>query len=274
VKEMAGAKAIFEHDTSLAEYALSRLRRHPNIELLGPSDVPRLPIISLNIKRLHHDFVSALLDQLFGIQNRAGCSCAGPYGHRLLGIERERSETFREQVARGIGGLKPGWVRITLPYYASEEDIEFILSAVEFVADYGREFLNEYQLGWLDGVWRHLERPMTDVRPIELTVAALVEAAQSFAAGDHEQPMSFAQIRAERRRYFEEAKTRVQQNREQQKLSKPIYNNGTAQPAVDALVWFDYVHTDDPWSRIPAVAPQRLVPSRCGFFTEAVSLSH
>ena len=28
-----------------------------------------------------------LLNDLFGIQSRAGCSCAGPYGHRLLGID-------------------------------------------------------------------------------------------------------------------------------------------------------------------------------------------
>jgi selenocysteine lyase/cysteine desulfurase len=274
VKEMAGAKSIFEHDTSLAAYALSRLSRHPRIELLGPTDVQRLPIISFNIKRLHHDFVSALLDHLFGIQNRAGCSCAGPYGHRLLGIERDRSETFRAQVARGVGGLKPGWVRVTLPYYASEEDIEFILSAVEFVADFGNEFLLEYQLGWLDGVWRHVERPMTDVKPIELTVAALVEAAQSFAAGDHEQPMSIAQIRGERRRYFEEAKMRVKQNKEKSARQKPQFNAGTSQPLVDALVWFDYVHSDDPWSRIPLTAVAKPIPSRCGFFTESISATH
>ena len=36
---------------------------------------------------LHHNFVVALLNDLFGIQARGGCSCAGPYGHRLLGID-------------------------------------------------------------------------------------------------------------------------------------------------------------------------------------------
>jgi hypothetical protein len=38
---------------------------------------------------LHHNFVVALLNDLFGIQSRGGCSCAGPYGHRLLGIDIE-----------------------------------------------------------------------------------------------------------------------------------------------------------------------------------------
>ena len=66
---------------------MERLSRHPRIRLYGPLDAPRLPILSFNVEGLHHDLVSALLDHLFGIQNRAGCSCAGPYGHRLLGID-------------------------------------------------------------------------------------------------------------------------------------------------------------------------------------------
>lgn len=268
VKEMIGPTRIFEHDKELAAYALSRLGRHPRIELLGPTDAARLPIISFNVKRLHHDFVSALLDHLFGIQNRAGCSCAGPYGHRLLGLDRERSEAYRRQIGRGLMGLKIGWVRVTLPYYAAEDDIEFLLSAIEFVADHGREFLPEYRLGWLDGVWRHIERPMHDVKPIELTVDALVEAAQSFAAGDHEQPMSVAQIRAERRRYFEEARARVKELRELAQRRPPSWNQPTGQREIDELVWFDSVHTDDGWTRAPAEAPERPLPARCGFFTE------
>ena len=270
VKEMIGPARILEHDVHLAERALARLERHPNIEILGPTRLPRLPIISFNIKRLHHDFVSALLDHLFGIQNRAGCSCAGPYGHRLLGIDRERSERYRQQIARGLGGVKPGWVRVTLPYYSSDEDIEFLLSAIEFVADHGHAFLADYRLGWLDGVWRHVERPMSDVKPIELTVDALVEAAQSFAAGDHEQPMSIAQIRAERRRYFDEARARAAELEAAEKARTPSWNPATGQPDVDALVWFDYLHTDAPWARMPRQAPEKPVPSRCGFFTEAV----
>lgn len=268
VKEMAGPQRLLEHDVHLAEVALNRLSRHPRIQLLGPTNVKRLPILSFNIKRLHHDFVSALLDHLFGIQNRAGCSCAGPYGHRLLGIDRPKSELYRRQIARGLVGLKPGWVRVTLPYYGSDEDIEFILSAIEFVADHGHEFLTEYRLGWLDGVWRHVDRPMNDVKPIELTVDALTEAAQSFAAGDHEQPMSIAQIRAERRRYFDEAKARVGELRARAQRTPPVWNAGTGRADIDALVWFDTVHTDDPWSRVPDAAPERPLPSRCGFFSE------
>ena len=263
VKEMLGPTDILAHDLALARTSLNRLARHPRIRLLGPTEPDRLPILSFNIDRLHHDFVAGLLDHLFGIQNRAGCSCAGPYGHRLLGINRDRSERYRRQIARGIIGLKPGWVRVTLPYYASEEDVDYILRAVEFVADHGRAFLPEYRLGWLDGVWHHVERPMEDVQPIELTVEALVEAAQSFAAGDHEQPMSDAQVRQERERYFKDAKKLARELEEKTRRSPPVWNTATGRADVDELVWFDYIHVDDPWQQVPDEARERLRPTRC-----------
>ena len=159
VKEVAGAQAIREHETDLAKQAIARLSGHPRITVLGPHDSPRLAIISFNILALHHDLVAALLDQLFGIQNRAGCSCAGPYGHRLLGIDADRSARFRAAVLRGVEGLKPGWVRLTLLFYASPADIDFMLEAIEFVADHGEAFVPLYELCWADGVWRHREPP-------------------------------------------------------------------------------------------------------------------
>lgn len=249
VKEMVGADRIRRHEIVLARRVLERLGRHPRIELLGPSEPDRLAIISFNVQRLHHDLVSALLDHLFGIQNRAGCSCAGPYGHRLLGIDRATSEQFRRLLHRGIGGLKPGWVRVSLPYYASEEDVEFLLSAIEFVADHGRDFVPLYRLGWDDGVWRHIERPTPDIEPIELTVAALEEAAQSFSVGDHESPMSERELWAERAEYFASARELARQLRARWDARPPRFNEPTGDLQIDQLLWFDYVHTG------PLVAP-------------------
>jgi Aminotransferase class-V len=254
VKEWVGPAQIEQHETALAKQALERLARHPRIRLMGPLDLPRLAIISFNVEGLHHDLVSALLDHLFGIQNRAGCSCAGPYGHRLLGIDRPRSELFRAQINRGVLGVKPGWVRLSIPYYASPEDVDFMLRAVEFVADHGDDFVPQYRLGWLDGVWRHSERPMTDVKPIELNVEALLEASQHFGAGDHEQPLTESQLKAEREAYFDDAARLAASLRERWQREKPRFNSPTGQAEVDALVWFKYVHTDAPWARLPKAA--------------------
>jgi selenocysteine lyase/cysteine desulfurase len=244
VKQMVGAEALLQHETELSRCALERLNGHPRISVLGCVTAPRLAILSFNVQGLHHDFVSALLDHLFGIQNRAGCSCAGPYGHRLLGIDRPTSERFRGLIRRGVNGIKPGWVRVTMPFYANDADIEFLLSAIEFVADHGEQIVPLYRLGWGDGVWRHIERPQPDMEPIELTVEALVESAQSFAAGDHEYPMSEREVLSERANYFAEARALVHRLEHRWRLEPPQWNPPTGDPEIDALCWFRYVHTD------------------------------
>ena len=74
VKEMLGPERIVAHEIALGKRALDRLSRHPRLDLYGPRGVDRLAILPFNVKGLHHDFVSTLLDHLFGIQNRSGCS--------------------------------------------------------------------------------------------------------------------------------------------------------------------------------------------------------
>jgi hypothetical protein len=147
-------------------------------------------------------------------------------------------------VRRGIRGAKPGWVRVTVPFYADENDLEFLLAAIEFVAEHGRQFAPLYRLGWEDGVWRHIDRPTPDLEPIELTVEALGEAAQSFAAGDHEAPMSEQQLLAERVQYFEEARAMVASLEERWRLEPPVWNRPTGDPHLDAAIWFRYVYSD------------------------------
>ena len=240
LKEMLDPRVILEHELALAQKATQRLSKHSRIHLYGPTNEPRLPILSLNIEGLHHDFVTTLLDHLFGIQNRAGCSCAGPYGHRLLGIDTARSELYREQIKRGMIGIKPGWVRVSLPYYGSDNDIEFVLSAIEFVADHGDAFLPLYRLGFRDELWTHIANPMRDVPPIELTAKALEEAAFTYA---HSAPdsLTFApNIEDQRARYLQEAR-RLASDLEARSPT-PQYQNGIGDPNVDRLIWFRFVH--------------------------------
>jgi len=71
--------------------------------LLGPKDEhAKVTIQSFNIwmngpegqRWINPHLVIRLLNDLFGIQGRAGCSCAGPYGHYLLNIDDETSHRF------------------------------------------------------------------------------------------------------------------------------------------------------------------------------------
>jgi selenocysteine lyase/cysteine desulfurase len=246
LKEMLGAERILQHEVELAVRAMARWSRHPRIQIYGPTDLPRLAVISFNIQGLHHDFVSTLLDHLFGIQNRAGCSCAGPYGHKLLGIGPSESAGYRAQLARGVLGVKPGWVRISFPFYASDAEIEFVLRAVEFVADRGDLFLPLYALCMRDGIWRHIDRPMRDVLPIELTPDALYEAAERSTDGvpfSSSEPWdSSIDVERERAGYLEQAERLAVQLEEQQRSTPPEFRSATGDAAIDPLIWFRFVH--------------------------------
>ena len=159
LKEAVGADKIRAREESFIRRAIERWRRHPNLEILGNPDLDRLSIVSFVVRRegryLHHNYVVALLNDLFGIQARGGCSCAGPYGHRLLGIDIERSHEFEREISRGCEGIKPGWVRVNFNYFISEPVFEFILEAVELVAEEGWRLLPEYDFEPATGLWRH-----------------------------------------------------------------------------------------------------------------------
>ncbi|GFY90848.1 hypothetical protein Acr_07g0010450 [Actinidia rufa] len=93
-------------------------------------------------KPLHGPFVAKLLNDLFGIQARGGCACAGPYGHSLLNVDERLSLSFKSAIQMGYNGVKPGWTRISFPYYMSHEEFEFTLAALEFIAIYGQRHSN------------------------------------------------------------------------------------------------------------------------------------
>ncbi|MCC6832981.1 MAG: aminotransferase class V-fold PLP-dependent enzyme, partial [Thermoleophilia bacterium] len=103
LKAAVGVDAIREREAAFIGRALRRWGANPAIEILGSLTAERLSIVSFVVRHdgryLHHNFVVALLNDLFGIQSRGGCSCAGPYGHRLLGIDIETSREFEREIA-------------------------------------------------------------------------------------------------------------------------------------------------------------------------------
>ncbi len=192
LKDAVGVDAIREREESFIRRAIDRWCAHPRIEVLGNRDADRLSIVSFVVRAedgryLHHNFVVALLNDLFGIQSRGGCSCAGPYGHRLLGIDLEQSHAFEREIARGCEGIKPGWVRVNFNYFISEAVFAFVLDAVEFVADHGAALLPHYDFDAATGLWRHedgLAEPPASLLDITYDEGRLVAPSRRQTAGD------------------------------------------------------------------------------------------
>jgi selenocysteine lyase/cysteine desulfurase len=160
LKTAVGAETIRAREEAFIARAIAAWRDEPDLEILGNLDADRLSIVSFVIRcgpgrYLHHDFVVALLNDLFGIQARGGCSCAGPYGHRLLGIDLERSHSFEQAIAGGCEGIKPGWVRINFTWFLSDAVAEFLIEAVRAVARDGWRLLDDYTFEPATGRWTH-----------------------------------------------------------------------------------------------------------------------
>ncbi|HYN74573.1 MAG TPA: aminotransferase class V-fold PLP-dependent enzyme [Candidatus Limnocylindria bacterium] len=160
LKQAVGSEVIRAHEEDYLRRAVAAWHDHPCIEVLGNLDAERLSIVSFVIRRpegryLHHNFVVALLNDLFGVQSRGGCSCAGPYGHRLLGIDLERSHEFEREITNGCEGIKPGWVRVNFNYFISEATFRYVVEAVALVAEEGWRLLPDYTFDPHTGLWRH-----------------------------------------------------------------------------------------------------------------------
>jgi selenocysteine lyase/cysteine desulfurase len=165
IKDRVGVDTIQRREHEYTKRAMDIWRRDDGIEILGnPDPEQRVGIISFNIrtpdgKYLHHKFATALLNDLFGIQSRAGCSCAGPYGHRLLDIDEETSERYRTAVQDGYCGIKPGWCRVGLHWVMDDPEVDYIIGAVNFIAQHGHEFLTLYDFDLCTGTWEHRQLP-------------------------------------------------------------------------------------------------------------------
>lgn len=165
LKQAVGVEVIRAQEDHFLRRAITAWQQEPNIEILGNVEAERLSIVSFVIRGsggryLHHNFVVSVLNDLFGIQSRGGCSCAGPYGHRLLGIDLDHSRAFEREIAHGCEGIKPGWVRINFNYFISEPVFDYLVEAVRLIARDGSQLLPDYRFDPATGLWRHRRGPV------------------------------------------------------------------------------------------------------------------
>jgi selenocysteine lyase/cysteine desulfurase len=167
IKDRVGVDFINAREHELTARAFDRWSEEEGIEILGnPDPAHRVGIMSFNVRSsvggyLHHKFVTALLNDLFGIQSRAGCSCAGPYGHRLLDIDDDTSELYRGAVQHGYCGMKPGWCRVGLHWVMDDAEADYVIDAVLFIARHGHLFLSLYDFDLCSGTWTHKQESST-----------------------------------------------------------------------------------------------------------------
>ena len=181
LKGEVGTDVIREREEAFIRRAITAWQDEPNIQILGNPDADRLSIVSFVIRHgerhLHHNYVVALLNDLFGIQARGGCSCAGPYGHRLLGIDLDTSHRYEAEIAKGCEVIKPGWVRVNFNYFIDEDEFSYIVDSVRLLARMGWALLPRYRFDVASGTWRH--RDGMPIPPMSLDGVSFADGATS-----------------------------------------------------------------------------------------------
>ena len=173
-------RSLVDYEFNIYRAIVKRLKiTAPNIIVLGSAkerdENNHLPIFSFLIKCgerfLHYNYVCALLNDLFGIQSRGGCQCAGPYSQRLLGLTTaEDGEEVPNEVNERIEHallyykekaelLRPGFTRLSLPFKGMHHDeVEYVIKSLEWVAKNGWVFMSQYRCNHRTGEWRHFSR--------------------------------------------------------------------------------------------------------------------
>ena len=204
LKEAVGPEVIEARESSFVRRAIASWEQHPSINVLGSHEADRLSIVSFVIRHgdryLHHNYVVALLNDVFGIQSRGGCSCAGPYGHRLLGIDLDRSHEFQREINRGCEGIKPGWVRINFNYFIDDATFEYLVEAVALIASHGAALLGEYDFEPDTGLWHH--RRGARGPAMSLAEISYASGAMEFTNRRHREPIDLSLHLATARELF------------------------------------------------------------------------
>ncbi|MCD6366326.1 MAG: aminotransferase class V-fold PLP-dependent enzyme [Bacteroidales bacterium] len=145
LKEEMGCENILKREEELLEYAFQRFDKIKNAKILLGQNRNRLAAISFNIDGAHFNLITRLLNDLYGVQARGGCACAGTYGHLLLHIDRETSKRITSEIDYDNLSEKPGFVRISLHPTTTESELKIIMDAVEDIAGNFEEYAENYR---------------------------------------------------------------------------------------------------------------------------------
>lgn len=144
LKEEMGTDRIHQREKELIDVAFSELSNVEGLHILAENINDRLGVFSFYVDKVHHNLVTKLLNDRYGIQVRGGCSCAGTYGHFLLKVDFKLSKEITDRIDAGDLSMKPGWIRLSLHPTMTNDELHFITEAIRKVAGNAQEWSEDY----------------------------------------------------------------------------------------------------------------------------------
>lgn len=145
LKEKMSVEKMLQREKKILQIVFNKFSKINNIEVLQMNYTQRLSIVSFIIHKAHYNLVVKVLNERFGIQARGGCSCAGTYGHTLLHVDKIKSYKILHEIRSGNLLCKPGWIRLSFHPCMSNDEINFIMHAVESTATNINKWKNDYR---------------------------------------------------------------------------------------------------------------------------------
>lgn len=144
LKEEMGTENIHIREKELTDIAFRELSGVKGLHILADNINERLGVFSFYVDKIHHNLVTKILNDRFGIQVRGGCSCAGTYGHFLLNVDFSLSKEITDRIEAGDLSMKPGWIRLSLHPTMTDDELHFIIGSIKEVVEKGGEWGRDY----------------------------------------------------------------------------------------------------------------------------------
>jgi selenocysteine lyase/cysteine desulfurase len=146
LKEQMGTENILAREREILDIIFERFKNIQGVQVLEQEYRHRLGVVSFVVCDGHYNSFVKILNDRFGVQTRGGCSCAGPYGHYLLNVNKARSYDILKQVRQGNLLAKPGWVRLSIHPCMSNDDIHYIMDSIELTATNYKKWVKDLEL--------------------------------------------------------------------------------------------------------------------------------
>lgn len=157
LKNQMGTQNMLAREEELLDIAFRRLSEISGLRILADNIRHRLGVISFYIVDVHFNLVVKLLSDRFGIQVRGGCACAGTYGHYLLNVSHDDSRSITELINHGDLSRKPGWVRLSLHPVMTNEELEYIIDAIQQISLHHHDWVKDYVYNNRTNEFRHVK---------------------------------------------------------------------------------------------------------------------
>ena len=167
LKDAMGVHNMLKREEGMVARLFETLSPIPNLHILADNLQHRLGVFSFYIDNLHYNLGVKILSDRYGIQVRGGCSCAGTYGHYLLEVSYQKSKSITDMINHGDHTLKPGWIRLSIHPTMTDNELEYIITAIKELAQNFESWASDYSYNSKTNEFYHKNKPCSSATLVE-----------------------------------------------------------------------------------------------------------